>query len=109
MNDANAGYGRQPVTSCPNFSFPKLTAIGLIALTCVLAGCGRKVGLDLPPGASAAQNSADAAETGAVSATAAEQNSAGNLQNQIYRAPGTGIAVAPKGEKKRIPLDAILD
>ena len=31
---------------------PKMTAVVLIALACALAGCGRKGGLDLPPGAS---------------------------------------------------------
>lgn len=97
-----------PVTSRPNSSFPKLTAIGLIALTCLLAGCGRKAGLDLPPGASAAQNSAD--EDAAAAASAASANSAGNLSSEIYRAPGSStLVVAPKGPKKRIPLDAILD
>jgi predicted small lipoprotein YifL len=90
-----------------NPSLSKLTALGLIALTCVLAGCGRKAGLDLPPGASAEQQQQSG---GATAAELAEQNSAANLQSQVYRPPGTSsIAVAPKGQKKRIPLDAILD
>ena len=79
-------------------------AIGLIASACLLAGCGRKAGLDLPPGAVAEQQ-----QNGATAAEIAEQNSASNLQGQIYRPPGSSIAVAPKGQKKRIPLDAILD
>lgn len=89
-----------------NPSLSKLTALGLIALTSVLAGCGRKAGLDLPPGASAEQR-----QSGGATATGqADQNSAANLQSQVYRPPGTSsIAVAPRGEKKRIPLDAILD
>ncbi len=85
-------------------SFSKLTAIGLIALTCMLAGCGRKAGLDLPPGASADQKAAAEADE-----NVANPNSATNLQNEIYRPPGSGVAVAPRGQKKRIPLDAILD
>jgi predicted small lipoprotein YifL len=94
------------MTSRSNPSFSKLTAIGLIVATCVLAGCGRKAGLDLPPGASAAQKNAD----GTPAASADGQNTAGNLSNEVYRAPGSSsIAVAPRGEKKRIPLDAILD
>jgi predicted small lipoprotein YifL len=93
-----------PVTSRPNPSFSKLTAIGLIALTCVLAGCGRKAGLDLPPGAVAEQQ-----QNGVTAAEQADRNSAGNLQSQVYSAPGSSVAVAPRGQKKRIPLDAILD
>jgi predicted small lipoprotein YifL len=86
-------------------SFSKLTAVGLIAAACLLAGCGRKAGLDLPPGAVAEQQ-----QNGATAAEIAEQNSASNLQSQVYRPPGSSsIAVAPKGQKKRIPLDAILD
>lgn len=92
------------MTSGSNRSCSKLTAIALIAMACALAGCGRKAGLDLPPGAAAEQrlNSTDPADT-------ADQNSAGNLQSQVYRPPGPNLAVAPKGQKKRIPLDAILD
>lgn len=86
-------------------SLSKLTAIGLIAATCLLAGCGRKAGLDLPPSASATQQP----EEGASAEDLANRNSATNLQSQIYTAPGSSVAVAPKGQKKRIPLDAILD
>ncbi|MCF2525361.1 lipoprotein [Bradyrhizobium sp. G127] len=95
------------MTSRSNRSFSKLTVVALIALTCALAGCGRKAGLDLPPGASADQQERAAA---ADAAAAADRNSASNLQSEVYRPPGTSsIAVAPRGEKKRIPLDAILD
>jgi predicted small lipoprotein YifL len=95
------------VTSRSNRSFSKLTAVALIALTCALAGCGRKAGLDLPPGASAEQQERAAA---ADAAGAADRNSASNLQSEVYRPPGsTGAPLAPRGEKKRIPLDAILD
>ncbi|CAN5403451.1 hypothetical protein BH10PSE10_BH10PSE10_19620 [soil metagenome] len=87
-----------------NRSPSKLTVITLIALTCALAGCGRKAGLDAPPGAAADQANAPSADA------QNSPNSAGNLQSEIYRAPGSGsVAVAPKGQKKRIPLDAILD
>jgi predicted small lipoprotein YifL len=94
------------VTSRSNRSFPKLTAVALIALTCVLAGCGRKAGLDAPPGAAA-----DAANTQQPGSVNGNPNSVTNLQSEVYRAPGgsSSVAVAPRGEKKRIPLDAILD
>lgn len=93
------------MTSRSNRSFSKLTAIGLIALSCALAGCGRKAYLDAPPGASADQanpQNSDFATT--------DRNSAANLQNEVYRPPGSAnVPLAPRGEKKRIPLDAILD
>ncbi len=95
------------MTSRSNRSHSKLTVVALLALACALAGCGRKAGLDLPPNASAEQQERAAA---ADAAGAAERNSATNLQNEIYRPPGSSsLAVAPRGEKKRIPLDAILD
>lgn len=76
----------------------------LIALTCALAGCGRKAGLDAPPGVAANQADSPSADV------QTNPNSAGNLQSEIYRPPGSGsVATAPKGQKKRIPLDAILD
>lgn len=93
------------MTSGSNRSCSKLTAIALIAMACALAGCGRKAGLDLPPGATAEQR-----QSVSEPKDTADQNSAGNLQSQVYRPPGaSSIAVAPRGEKKRIPLDAILD
>ncbi len=96
--------GQQRVTARSNRSFSKLTAIGLIVASCALAGCGRKAGLDLPPGAAEEQ------KLNSGTADTADRNSAGNLQSQVYTPPGgKSIAVAPRGEKKRIPLDAILD
>ncbi len=88
-----------------NPSFSKLTAVALIALSCVLAGCGRKAGLDLPPDAppeAKAQTQSDFSSTPGLVGS--------NAQTEIYRPPGsTGVPTAPRGEKKRIPLDAILD
>lgn len=86
-------------------SFSKLTAIGLIALSCALTGCGRKAYLDTPPGASVDQTNPQNSDFGS-----ADRNSAGSLQSEVYRPPGSANApLAPRGEKKRIPLDAILD
>lgn len=93
------------VTARSNRSFSKLTAIGLIVASCALAGCGRKAYLDAPPGAPAAQNGAPASDF-----ATSNPNSAANLQNDVYRPPGSSSApLAPRGEKKRIPIDAILD
>ena len=96
--------GHQRVTSRPNRSFPKLAAIGLIALSCALAGCGRKAGLDLPPG-----TVADPSNTPNMRSDTSNPNSATNLQSEVARVPGTSIAVAPRGEKKHITRDEILD
>ncbi|MES2750121.1 MAG: lipoprotein [Pseudomonadota bacterium] len=93
------------MTPRSNRSLSKLTTIGLLALTCVLAGCGRKAGLDLPPGAPAAQ--AD----GSVGAVDGNPNSASAAQRDVFDSTG-GVdrsPRAPRGEKKRIPLDALLD
>lgn len=93
------------MTSRSNRSYSKLTAIGLIVASCALAGCGRKAYLDAPPGASA-----DPAGTPTSDYATANPNSAANLQSDVYRPPGsTNVPTAPRGEKKRIPLDAILD
>ena len=93
------------MTSRLNRSPSKLTAIMLIVAACALASCGRKAGLDLPPGAAADQTNTPTAAT-----TNGNPNSATNLQGEIYRPPGSSNApTAPKGERKRIPLDAILD
>ncbi|MGL4263551.1 MAG: hypothetical protein ACRCTX_18200 [Afipia sp.] len=93
------------MTSRSNRSFSKLTAVGLIVLSCALAGCGRKAYLDAPPGASTDQTNPQNSDFATT-----DRNSAANLQNEVYRPPGsTNVPTAPRGEKKRIPLDAILD
>lgn len=83
----------------------KLTAIALVALACALAGCGRKGGLDLPPGAAALQQEQSPQEdVSAVPAAAAMGN--------VYTSNPTGngqAPVAPRGQKKRIILDGLLD
>lgn len=93
------------MTSRSNRSYSKLTAIGLIVASCALAGCGRKAYLDAPPGASADQTGTPTSDY-----ATANPNSAANLQSDVYRPPGSNnVPTAPRGEKKRIPLDALLD
>lgn len=89
-------------------SFSKLAVAGVIVLA--LAGCGRKGGLDLPPDAGSAQ----VAPNGAVRSGESQQYGAAGAataQGNVFDAtPGAGsFAVAPRGEKKRIILDPILD
>nr|WP_210312035.1 hypothetical protein [Afipia massiliensis] len=82
-----------------------MTAVGLIVASCALAGCGRKAYLDAPPGASADQNGTPTSDY-----ATANPNSAADVQTEVYRPPGSAnVPTAPRGEKKRIPLDAILD
>jgi predicted small lipoprotein YifL len=80
----------------------------LIAAACTLGGCGRKGGLDLPPsagaqGAPTAAQNADSHYTGAAGAATS--------QGDVFEAtPGMDpLAVAPRGPKKRIILDPLLD
>jgi predicted small lipoprotein YifL len=91
-----------------NHSFLRLAMIGVFAAALGLAACGRKGPLDPPPGASL---------TGAPQANNTE------LANPIGTAPighdkpshnalqigPNGQPMAPKGEKKRIPLDVLLN
>lgn len=102
-NFRDTGHSR--VTSGSNRSYSKLTAIGLIVAACALGGCGRKAYLDAPPGASTDQTGTPQSDF-----ATANPNSAANIQNDVYRPPGSANApLAPRGEKKRIPLDVILD
>jgi predicted small lipoprotein YifL len=82
-----------------------LPAATLIALTCVLAGCGRKAGLDLPPGAAAQSAPASAQDMGGTGTAARDDV----FQQPASSGGGRGAVVAPRGPKKRIPLDVLLD
>lgn len=83
-----------------------LTAVTLVALACALAGCGRKAGLDLPPGASNYQPAPEdvGADQSGSAATAKGDLYSSGTTNNIDKGP-----VAPRGPKKRIILDPILD
>ncbi|ABE38175.1 conserved hypothetical protein [Rhodopseudomonas palustris BisB5] len=69
----------------------------IAAATLALSGCGRKAGLDLPPGAAA---------TPSVS-TASEPAAKGDVFDSSFGA--NAPPVAGKGQKKRIILDPLLD
>jgi predicted small lipoprotein YifL len=86
----------------------KLAVAGLVALA--LAACGRKGGLDLPPDAASAQ----VAPTGEVRPGETRQSGAAGAataQGNVFDATSerSRFTVAPRGEKKRIILDPILD
>jgi predicted small lipoprotein YifL len=67
-----------------------LVALGILALALALSGCGRKGPLDLPPSAAINQPPGTAA---------AEAPAVGP----------DGRPVAPAGNKKRLPIDWVLD
>ncbi|HEY0236613.1 MAG TPA: lipoprotein [Afipia sp.] len=94
-------------TSNPAF-VSKLAAIALIAAACALTGCGRKGGLDLPPGASSAQVAPTAQSNPDSQYSAA---GAATAQGNVFDAtPGVDpLRNAPKGPNKRILLDSLLD
>ncbi len=79
----------------------KLSLVALAIAACALAGCGRKAGLDLPPGAAALQQEQ----------RSIEEPPAAVAHGNVYE-PSSGnnaTPTAPRGEKKRIILDPILD
>lgn len=100
--------------SKPVFS-SKLAAVGLIVAACALGGCGRKGALDLPPGAAAQVAPQDTMSAPQASGVAGSQygmaGAAATAQGNVFD-PTVGAnpsALAPRGVKKRIFLDPILD
>jgi predicted small lipoprotein YifL len=93
------------VKSRRNHRFSRLAILSAMAGTLALTGCGRKGPLDLPPAAAAVEQ-----------APAAEPQS--GFGNPLARpatpaAPAAfdsrGRPVAPKGEKRSLPIDWLLD
>ena len=88
-------------------SWSKLAALGLILSACALGGCGRKGPLDLPPGATLSPATAEG-----TSQTDRSPSSSGSSADEGLFAPAGSQSrqmVAPRGAKKRIILDPILD
>jgi predicted small lipoprotein YifL len=71
----------------------RLALVGALVAALGLAACGRKGPLDPPPGASLAP----------------QQAPIGGQNTQNAGVNAEGRAQAPSGEKKRIPLDALLN
>ncbi len=86
----------------------RLATVALIAAACALTGCGRKGGLDLPPGASSAQIAPTAqSNPDSQYSTAGAATAQGNV---FYASRGADpLKNAPKGPNKRILLDSLLD
>ena len=91
-------------------TFGRLALIGVLAAALGLAACGRKGLLDPPPGASLAGEPQPNAPN-------LISNKGGGVRGGIGSEPDddnpgvdeNGRARAPKGPKKRIPLDNILN
>ena len=85
---------------------PRPAVVALILAACVLAGCGRKGPLDLPPGAAATDQNTVAVDPN-------DPNRQQSANPTLFGSSGGGgrnqAIVAPRGPKKRIPLDALLD
>jgi len=93
-------YGAEVGGECKvTRAIARLATVSVMALTLALAACGRKGGLDLPPNAAVAQpGPAAAAVPGQAPAVAAP-----------YETDPEGRPLAPNGQKKRLPIDVLLD
>jgi predicted small lipoprotein YifL len=77
-----------------------ILATGLLGAALLLSGCGRKGPLDLPPAASVQPSEEGQSEPGAASA----RRSAPPLE---YGPDGRPLA--PRGPKRQLPLDWLID
>lgn len=95
----------------PTRPFLRFAAIGVLIAVLGLAGCGRKGPLDPPPGA-ALEGQPQASHPGLTSPVGASPIGGGSGRQGSGDDAGVtqeGRAVAPKGPKKKIPLDVLLN
>lgn len=85
----------------------RLALIGVLAGSLGLAACGRKGPLDPPPGASL-EGQPQANMPGLMSTNQSAQPAGGQPTDNSAIGPD-GQPLAPKGAKKRIPLDVLLN
>jgi predicted small lipoprotein YifL len=103
------------VTRVIDRRFARLAMIGALAAALGLAGCGRKGPLDPPPGASLVEQGQAAPATGPA-VTSGPPGLAESLNPPLTPAkrsteafgPG-GEPIAPKGQKKPVFLDWLID
>jgi len=95
-----------------HLSWSKLATLGLILSACALGGCGRKGPLDLPPGAALTPAQEQAGGTDSQQQYRS-QTSSGSSADETLFAPGGSTQrnqmAAPRGPKRRIILDPLLD
>ena len=89
--------------------FVRLALLGAFVAALGLAGCGRKGPLDPPPSAAAAgeqqNNTPSSGLLSPLGPTPTVQSNAGVSPGMT----STGQPIAPRGPKKHIPLDVLLD
>ncbi len=86
----------------------RLALIGLAIASLGLAGCGRKGPLDPPPGASL-EGEPQANMPGLMSSNNKATPIGGQAKDGNPGVGPDGQPLAPKGPKKRIPLDVLLN
>ncbi len=91
-----------------NRSFLRLALIGALVASLGLAACGRKGSLDLPPGASLAGES-QANVPGPMNSSGGAVPFGGQAKDDNTGVGPDGQPPTPKGPKKRIPLDVLLN
>ena len=88
--------------------FLRLALIGALAAALGLAACGRKGPLDSPPGQSL-EGQPQATTPGLMDPNLTATPIGGQVKDDFAGVDSSGRAVAPKGQKKRIPLDVLLN
>jgi hypothetical protein len=91
----------EPAVSRPNSSSFSLVVIGALALALPLSGCGRKAGLDPPPGGSQLESGTFRTPVSRRGATQAPEKAPEYDEN--------GRPIAPTGAKKKLPGDWLID
>ena len=92
-----------PQPSRPIFRFVML---GVLGVAFSLAGCGRKGPLDPPPGSSMQQPPANV-QSGNVRSDLDDTSTEPNVQSTEFGQDGKPIA--PRGQKKKLPGDVLID
>jgi hypothetical protein len=92
----------EPAVSRPNRSSFSLVLIGALALALPLSGCGRKGGLDPPPGGSQL-------ESGAVRTPVTRRGAAAPPPEKSPEYDENGRPIAPTGSRKKLPADWLID
>ena len=101
-------------------AFRHIFILGAAVAALAVAGCGRKGPLELPPSASTPASTAQqqlqqpgALPSGSLPSFGGSQPSEPDSQRTVTGAragiDSSGAAVAPAGEKRRIPLDVLID
>ena len=91
----------EPAVSRPNRASFSLVLIGALALALPLSACGRKGGLDPPPGGSQL-------EAGTVRTPVSRRGAVAPLEKPPEY-DENGRPIAPQGSKKKLPADWLID